>query len=41
MKKKSKKSKKNFLALAGVFKVKNPVKSEEIRDIIDYSSGKK
>ena len=41
MKPKSKKSKKTFLSLAGVFKVKKPIKAEKIRNIINYSSGKK
>lgn len=30
-----------FLSLAGIFKVKNPIPAEKIRDYIDYSWGKR
>lgn len=32
--------KSGILSLGGVFKVKNPIKAEEIRDHIDYAWGK-
>jgi len=39
--KKTKQIKKNFISLAGIFKVKKPIKAEKIRDLIDYTGDKK
>ncbi len=33
--------KSSFISLAGTFKVKNPIKAEKIRGIIDYTDDKK
>lgn len=31
----------DILSLGGIFKVKNPIPAEKIRDYIDYSGGKR